>query len=152
MFHVKHSFLTWGYTIRNAKNVKEGSARDASVDVPYTARPAPVDGKEGIEPMTIAALAQGAQARVRAVRTERAARTPAERTAPSDVLALSMPLFVELFMQIMIGNINQFMLAPLGTQPVAAVGNALQILNIVTIALSAMGTASTVLVLSLIHI
>ena len=146
MFHVKHSFLTWGYTIRNAKNVKEGSARDASVDVPYTARPAPVDGKEGIEPMTIAALAQGAQARVRAVRTERAARTPAERTAPSDVLALSMPLFVELFMQIMIGNINQFMLAPLGTQPVAAVGNALQILNIVTIALSAMGTASTVLV------
>ena len=146
MFHVKHSFLTWGYTIRNAKNVKEGSARDASVDVPYTARPAPVDGKEGIEPMTIAALAQGAQARVRAVRTERAARTPAERTAPSDVLALSMPLFVELFMQIMIGNVNQFMLAPLGTQPAAAVGNALQILNIVTIALSAMGTASTVLV------
>src|SRR5699024_1533300 len=74
MFHVKHSFLTWGYAIRNAKNVKEGAVRDASVDVPYTARPAPVDGKEGIEPMTIAALAQGAQARVRAVRTERAAR------------------------------------------------------------------------------
>ena len=46
----------------------------------------------------------------------------------------------------MIGNINQFMLAPLGTEPAAAVGNALQILNIVTIALSAMGTASTVLV------
>ncbi len=46
----------------------------------------------------------------------------------------------------MIGNINQFMLAPLGSEPAAAVGNALQILNIVTIALSAMGTASTVLV------
>ena len=49
-------------------------------------------------------------------------------------------------MQIMIGNVNQFMLAPLGTDPAAAVGNALQILNIVTIALSAMGTASTVLI------
>lgn len=73
-------------------------------------------------------------------------RAPAERTASIDVFALSVPLFVELFMQIMIGNVNQFMLAPFGAQPAAAVGNALQILNIVTIALSAMGTASTVLV------
>lgn len=76
----------------------------------------------------------------------RAARPPAEKTTASDVFVLSIPLFIELFMQIMIGNVNQFMLAPLGTAPAAAVGNALQILNIVTIALSAMGTASTVLV------
>ena len=46
----------------------------------------------------------------------------------------------------MVGNVNQMMLAPHGTDPAAAVGNALQILNIITIALSAMGTASTVLV------
>ena len=85
-------------------------------------------------------------AHVRAARKERAGRAPADRTAASDVFVLSVPLFIELFMQIMIGNVNQFMLAPLGTQPAAAVGNALQILNIVTIALSAMGTASTVLI------
>ncbi|WP_080801051.1 MATE family efflux transporter [Arabiibacter massiliensis] len=95
---------------------------------------------------SIAALAQGAWSRAQTARNERAARTPAEKTGAGDVFLLSMPLFVELFMQIMIGNVNQFMLAPLGTAPAAAVGNALQILNIVTIALSAMGTASTVLV------
>lgn len=82
----------------------------------------------------------------RAALRKRAQRAPADKTTASDVFVLSVPLFVELFMQIMIGNINQFMLAPLGTEPAAAVGNALQILNIVTIALSAMGTASTVLV------
>lgn len=82
----------------------------------------------------------------RAALRKRAQRPPADKTLASDVFVLSVPLFVELFMQIMIGNINQFMLAPLGTEPAAAVGNALQILNIVTIALSAMGTASTVLV------
>lgn len=85
-------------------------------------------------------------AQVRAARKERAGRAPADKTTASDVFVLSVPLFIELFMQIMIGNVNQFMLAPLGTQPAAAVGNALQILNIVTIALSAMGTASTVLI------
>ena len=78
---------------------------------------------------------------LRDARSARAGRAPAERTSSSDVFVLSLPLFVELFMQIMIGNVNQFMLAPLGTDPAAAVGNALQILNIVTIALSAMGTA-----------
>lgn len=82
----------------------------------------------------------------RAALRKRAQRPPADKTLASDVFVLSVPLFVELFMQIMMGNINQFMLAPLGTEPAAAVGNALQILNIVTIALSAMGTASTVLV------
>lgn len=73
-------------------------------------------------------------------------RAPAECTKSSDVFLLSIPLFVELFMQLMIGNVNQVVLSPYGNEPAAAVGNALQILNIITIALSAMGTASTVLV------
>ena len=90
--------------------------------------------------------ASSTKARVRAARKQRAERPLAERTAPSDVFVLSLPLFIELFMQIMMGNINQLMLSPLGTDPAAAVGNALQILNIITIALSAMGTASTVLI------
>lgn len=71
-------------------------------------------------------------------------------TSTGDVFKLSIPLFVELFMQIMVGNVNQVMLSPFGTDPAAAVGNALQILNIVTIALSAMGTASTVLITRLV--
>ena len=94
----------------------------------------------------LSSKARGAAKRAQTTRRERALRSPAEKTTAGDVFVLSVPLFVELFMQIMIGNINQFMLAPLGTEPAAAVGNALQILNIVTIALSAMGTASTVLV------
>ena len=94
----------------------------------------------------LSSKARGAAKRAQTTRRERAQRCPAEKTTAGDVFVLSGPLFVELFMQIMIGNINQFMLAPLGTEPAAAVGNALQILNIVTIALSAMGTASTVLV------
>ena len=94
----------------------------------------------------LSSKARGAAKRAQTMRRERAQRCPAEKTTAGDVFVLSVPLFVELFMQIMIGNISQFMLAPLGTEPAAAVGNALQILNIVTIALSAMGTASTVLV------
>lgn len=61
-------------------------------------------------------------------------------------LVLSIPLFFELFMQLMVGNVSQFTLSPLGQEVVTAVGNALQILNIVTIVLSAMGAASTVLI------
>lgn len=90
--------------------------------------------------------ARDGMGRLRDARLSRAGRPPADRTSAGDVFVLSVPLFIELFMQIMIGNVNQFMLAPLGTDPAAAVGNALQILNIVTIALSAMGTASTVLI------
>ena len=110
--------------------------------------------------MSITALAQGARGRAQGAwgnaqnarrragdaRKARAGRAPAEKTSSADVFVLSVPLFIELFMQIMVGNVNQMMLAPHGTDPAAAVGNALQILNIITIALSAMGTASTVLV------
>ena len=107
--------------------------------------------------MSITALAQGARGRAQGAwgnaqnarrragdaRRARAGRAPAEKTSSADVFVLSVPLFIE---QIMVGNVNQMMLAPHGTDPAAAVGNALQILNIITIALSAMGTASTVLV------
>lgn len=110
--------------------------------------------------MSITALAQGARGRAQGAwgnaqnarrragdaRRARAGRAPAEKTSSADVFVLSVPLFIELFMQIMVGNVNQMMLAPHGADPAAAVGNALQILNIITIALSAMGTASTVLV------
>lgn len=71
---------------------------------------------------------------------------PADRTSTKDVFAMSLPIFVELFLQMSVGYVDQIMLAELGTQPAAAVGNAIQILNLVTIMLSAMATASTVLI------
>ncbi len=74
----------------------------------------------------------------------------AEKTSTGAVFKLSIPLFVELFMQLMMGNVNQVMVSPFGDHAVAAVGNALQVLNLVTIALSAMGTASTILVTRLV--
>ncbi len=71
---------------------------------------------------------------------------PADKTGTRDVIWMSVPMFVELFMQMSVGYVDQIMLSHLGTQPAAAVGNAIQILNLVTIALSAMATASTVLI------
>lgn len=71
---------------------------------------------------------------------------PAERTSTRDVVWMSVPMFVELFMQMSVGYVDQIMLSHLGTQPAAAVGNAIQVLNLVTIMLSAMATASTVLI------
>ena len=154
----------------NAEIMDGSSARHAGVDVPYTARLVNVNASAGRQalrmkggaekPMSITALAQGARGRAQGAwgnaqnarrragdaRRARAGRAPAEKTSSADVFVLSVPLFIELFMQIMVGNVNQMMLAPHGTDPAAAVGNALQILNIITIALSAMGTASTVLV------
>ena len=110
--------------------------------------------------MSITALAQGARGRAQGAwgnaqnarrragdaRRARAGRAPAEKTSSADVFVLSVPLFIELFMQIMVGNLNQMMLAPQGTDTAADVGNSMKIINIITIALSAMGTASTVLV------
>lgn len=77
---------------------------------------------------------------------QRAAQPLAAKTSSRDVLKLSMPLFVELLMQLMIGNVAQMALSALGSEPAAAVGNALALLNLATIALSAMATASTVLI------
>lgn len=67
-------------------------------------------------------------------------------TGGVDVFKLSVPMFVELLMQFAVGYVDQLMLAHLGLGPAAAVGNALQIINLVTIMLSAMASASTVLV------
>lgn len=73
-------------------------------------------------------------------------RTPALGTSGLDVLRLSVPMFVELLMQFAVGYVDQLMLSHLGLGPAAAVGNALQIINLITIMLSAMASASTVLV------
>ena len=67
-------------------------------------------------------------------------------TSGLDVFKLSVPMFVELLMQFTVGYVDQLMLSHLGLGPAAAVGNALQIINLITIMLSAMASASTVLV------
>ncbi len=67
-------------------------------------------------------------------------------TSGVDVFKLSVPMFVELLMQFTVGYVDQLMLSHLGLGPAAAVGNALQIINLITVMLSAMASASTVLV------
>ncbi len=67
-------------------------------------------------------------------------------TGGVDVFKLSVPMFVELLMQFTVGYVDQLMLSHLGLGPAAAVGNALQIINLITVMLSAMASASTVLV------
>lgn len=67
-------------------------------------------------------------------------------TGGVDVFKLSVPMFVELLMQFTVGYVDQLMLSHLGLGPAAAAGNALQIINLITVMLSAMASASTVLV------
>lgn len=76
----------------------------------------------------------------------RTAKGAAFGTSGLDVFKLSVPMFVELLMQFTVGYVDQLMLSHLGLGPAAAVGNALQIINLITIMLSAMASASTVLV------
>ena len=54
----------------------------------------------------LSSIARGAAKRAQTMRRERAQRCPAEKTTAGDVFVLSVPLFVELFMQIWINNFN----------------------------------------------
>lgn len=62
------------------------------------------------------------------------------------VMKMSLPIFVEILLQMMVGNVDQFMLSRYSQHSVAAVGNANQIINIVIIALSVISMAATILI------
>lgn len=62
------------------------------------------------------------------------------------VIKMTWPIFIEILLQIMVGNVDQFMLSHYSQHSVAAVGNANQIINIVIMALSVISMASTVLI------
>ena len=61
------------------------------------------------------------------------------------VFALSLPIFAELLLQLLVGNIDQVMISKLGSAAVAAVGNGNQIMTVVIIVLETMSAATTIL-------
>ena len=60
----------------------------------------------------------------------------AEGTQKLSVFKMTWPIFIEILLQMMVGNVDQFMLSHYSQHSVAAVGNANQIINIVILALS----------------
>lgn len=60
------------------------------------------------------------------------------------ILGMSVPIFVELMLQLLVGNIDQIMISRYSQESVAAIVNANQIMNIVIIVMNMLCMASTV--------
>lgn len=58
---------------------------------------------------------------------------------------MSLPIFVELMLQLLVGNIDQIMVSRVSQQSVASIVNANQVMNLVIIVLSMASTATTVI-------
>ena len=58
---------------------------------------------------------------------------------------MSLPIFVELLLQLLVGNIDQMMVSRVSQQSVASIVNANQIMNLVIIVISMASTAATVI-------
>ena len=62
------------------------------------------------------------------------------------VFKMSVPIFIELLLQLLVGNIDQIMISRYSQSSVAAIGNGNQIMNIVIIVLNVTTIASTILI------
>ncbi|MBE5961698.1 MAG: MATE family efflux transporter [Lachnospiraceae bacterium] len=62
------------------------------------------------------------------------------------VFKMSLPIFVELLLQLLVGNIDQIMISHYSQTSVAAIGNGNQIMNIAIIVLSVISVATTILI------
>lgn len=62
------------------------------------------------------------------------------------LLLLSFPIFIELLLQLLVGNVDQLMLSQFSQKSVAAVGNSNQIMNIAIIAINTTCAATTILI------
>lgn len=62
------------------------------------------------------------------------------------VISLSGPIFIEVFLQMLIGNVDQFMMSHYSDNAVVAVANANQVMNIFIMLLTVMSTATTILI------
>ena len=69
-----------------------------------------------------------------------------QKHSTKDVFKMSIPIFIELLLQLLVGNIDQIMISRYSEASVAAIGNGNQIMNIVIIVLSVVSTASTILI------
>lgn len=61
-----------------------------------------------------------------------------------DVFKMSVPIFIELLLQMLVGNVDQFMVSRISQSSVAAIGNGNQLMNIVIILLNVLAGAATV--------
>lgn len=62
------------------------------------------------------------------------------------LFSMTWPIFFELILQMMVGNVDQFMISRYSQNSVAAIGNANQILNVLLLAFSVISLATTILV------
>ena len=62
-----------------------------------------------------------------------------------NVFFMSLPIFVELLLQLLVGNVDQMMVSRISQNSVAAIVNANQIVNLLIILLSMTSTAVTIL-------
>ena len=67
-----------------------------------------------------------------------------ENYTAADVFRMSGPIFIELALQMLVGNVDQFMVSRISQSAVAAIGNGNQLMNIVIILLSVLAGATTV--------
>lgn len=65
---------------------------------------------------------------------------------PQSIVKMSWPIFIEVFLQMLVGNVDQFMISQYAQPSVAAVGNGNQIMNIIIIFLTVISTATTILI------
>lgn len=63
-----------------------------------------------------------------------------------EIFKMSIPMFFELLLQLLVGNIDQIMVSHYSQGSVAAIGNGNQIMNIIILVLSSMTVATTVLI------
>lgn len=69
-----------------------------------------------------------------------------QKDSHSLVFKMSVPIFIELLLQMLVGNVDQIMISHYSQNSVGAIGNANQILNIIIIVLSVMSLATTILI------
>ena len=69
-----------------------------------------------------------------------------EKNITLSIWTLSWPIFIEVFLQMLVGNIDQLMMSHYSPQAVAAVANANQILNVFIMLIIVMSTATTILI------
>ena len=71
-------------------------------------------------------------------------QAPLRRREPG-ILSLTWPIFIELLLQMLVGNADQVMVGHFDPNGVGAIGNANQITNLVLLVFSVISTASTIL-------
>nr|WP_252894517.1 MATE family efflux transporter [Veillonella denticariosi] len=69
-----------------------------------------------------------------------------EKGISLSIWTLSWPIFIEVFLQMLVGNIDQLMMSHYSPEAVAAVANANQILNIFIMLIIVMSTATTIMI------